>query len=841
MKPSVHYLQNFSPLVHMRLHFLFFFTFLVVGSLSAQVVPLAEVVENQARAEAKAKAEAQARAEALIKEQALPEERALVVDPAKDHFDYCKLLCRQANDITNHTLRIEAYKRVIVQLENYRGRFPNDNTQAALYYLGECYYHSGSVNKGKQILDSVVKRYGKGVYVLQAANRLARDLVSKTEISQNDYVKAARYFGHVADNSTTPEQRYRSRYQQASCFLYAGYKESAMKSFVAITQAEGIQPNYRDGANLQLGKLHFDNKNMKRALEYFEPLMLEGVGPASKSEATFYAGRASMELGDNEAATTYFKAALLAKDNKFKASAQTALVSILYKDGKYDEVLAVMKTGSFRGTEAMELEKYWLAGQSAYKLQRYQVAIGHLARAERQKPLSQKAFDAGYYRLLCFYKIEGTNIPDQVDAFLEVYKERYNKNPRIHIALLTKAETLFEQGQFHKASATYNQINASLVGDKNKANLYYKRGNSLAESGDHNGAVRSFTNLISRFGDDLRIPAAIARRGLSFRAVGDRSSALSDFDLLIAKYPNDQLASVALQNSAEIKKEDKDYPEMIRRYRKLLKEFPSLRAETVANAEYKLGWAEYQLKQYREAVPHFKKAIKLGGENYLNAAGSRLVFSLYLLKDKEALQVVVDDMQSRGKTSVVSASVYCWLGKQCYSQEEWRNSERYLTLGVTPLEPRQTLAAYWKILGSSRIKTEKYKESLDPIKNFLDVEENPFWRAEAYYDQAVAYFKLKEFAKAKNAAESAAALRPAGKLKAEVRIMLGDIAYAGKEYNDAAAFYVVVVQLFEDDLELRPEALYKSYLALSKKGDEKQAAHYLGLLDEEFPDYAKSQ
>ena len=52
---------------------------------------------------------------------------------------------------------------------------------------------------------------------------------------------------------------------------------------------------------------------------------------------------------------------------------------------------------------------------------------------------------------------------------------------------------------------------------------------------------------------------------------------------------------------------------------------------------------------------------------------------------------------------------------------------------------------------------------------------------------------------------------------------------------------VVVVQLFVDDKTLRSDALFKSYNTLLKKGDVKEAKHYLETLKKEFPDYLKEK
>jgi tetratricopeptide (TPR) repeat protein len=165
------------------------------------------------------------------------------------------------------------------------------------------------------------------------------------------------------------------------------------------------------------------------------------------------------------------------------------------------------------------------------------------------------------------------------------------------------------------------------------------------------------------------------------------------------------------------------------------------------------------------------------------------------------------------------------------------SAQKYLTKGVTLDDPRATPQAFWKMLGKACVSCGKYQEAVVATTNFLDVVEEPFWKAEALLDRAEAYLGLENLEEAKTSAEQGLELRPKGKVNAELRMILGDIAYNSSDFAGAAAYYVVVVQLFVDDEELRSDALYKSYEALRQKGDQAEAEHYLNTLKEEFPNY----
>lgn len=759
----------------------------------------------------------------------------LVADPGQDQFEFCKQLYRQANAMPVQAARVKAYQNLAPRLEQYIDRFPNHaNTPAASYYLGECYYQTGYLDVAKRILHGVINKYRTGRYVALASNRLGYDAFTNKK-----YEQAAIYFSRVATMSTKADERFRGRYQEASCYRYSGQTERAIKAYSLIEAAEDAPIVYRENAKLRLGYLYFGKKQLEKALDKFTSLVHPSVAGNIRADASLNAGLISLQLKKTDDAESYFKSVLMSKEEKFKPRAQAAMMNSMYAGKNYQGVFDAMKRGTYKGKPATEAIKYTLAGRSAYQLKNYNEAIKLFALAERQIPLSKEAFEGGYYRLLCFFNIKGANIPKQVDAFLEVYQPRFPRQPKIYKALLMKAETLFDEGKFREAAAAYNQINPDLVGKDNQGNMLYKRGWCLSESGDHNGAVRSFSGFLKVFPDDDRSAKVIAQRGKSYLALGDRPGALRDFDLLIQRYPQNKLAALAWQNSAKIKKDAQDYPEMIRRYDAMLVSFPKLRKETIANAHYWIGWGNYQIKEFEKAIPALEQANTLMPEKYGFNSQMLLMYCSYALKDKARLQSAVNAVQAKDQGDKIQSSIYRWLGVQCYNGGEMKDAENFLTLGSTPEEPRQTPKAFWKMLGRTRVEIGKNEEALVAIGHYLDVVEEPFWKAETLLDQARAYLGLAKLTEAKTSAEDGLKLRPQGQVNAELRMILGDIAYQGKEYAEAAAAYVVVVEFIVNDKKLRPEALYKAHLALTKKGDVDQAKHYLDTLNKEFPSFMK--
>jgi len=230
-----------------------------------------------------------------------------------------------------------------------------------------------------------------------------------------------------------PEERHRGRYQEASCYRFAGNTDAAISAFTKVEEATDAASVYRENAKLRLGHLYLSKKNLAKAKEKFSGLILPAVAENLRIESAFHSGLIALEEKDTKLAAGYFKKVMLSSEDKFKARSQAALMNVMFAEEDYQGVLRTLNRGTFEGKPTTEAIKYTIAGKSALQLKSYNNAIKYFAVAERQTPLSEEAFTAGFYRLLCFFNIEGANIPQQVDGFLEVYQKSYPKHTRMHI------------------------------------------------------------------------------------------------------------------------------------------------------------------------------------------------------------------------------------------------------------------------------------------------------------------------------------------------------------------------------------------------------------------------
>ena len=132
----------------------------------------------------------------------------------------------------------------------------------------------------------------------------------------------------------------------------------------------------------------------------------------------------------------------------FRPDAQTALMGNHFAKKEYKEVIAVFRANALKAAGEKEAARLMIAARAHMRLKQPGEALVLFREVERLvRPETDLAFQASYYRLLCFFQIEGRHLPDQVDAFLQLYRKSRPEDPRIHTALMMKAETLFcEQG-----------------------------------------------------------------------------------------------------------------------------------------------------------------------------------------------------------------------------------------------------------------------------------------------------------------------------------------------------------------------------------------------------------
>lgn len=757
---------------------------------------------------------------------------ALRPDAANDFFQRGKNLYDAAQAATVFESRQEYFQRAAQILAEYLTAFPNHpNAEVAWWYLGNSYYQSGQVDDGKRCFSTLLNRFGDSQWAAAAAYTLAVDHYNKAE-----YAFAAPLFERYALNAAKPEERPRGNYLAGSSYRLLGRDREAIASFKRVID-DPAGRLFAPQSKISLGHLSLKAGKLQEALAQFEDVLASAAAAKYQAEAALHAALTATRLGENDLADKYLKLILgTAGMEDFRPDAQTALMGNHFAKKEYQQVIDIFRRSGLKATGDNEANRLMIAGRASMRLKQPAEAIQLFRDVERlTRPESDLAFQAAYYRLLCFFQVEGRHVPDQVDAFLQIYQKSRPQDSRIHTALMMKAESLFSSKQVAAAAKVYNEINASVVSETNRPGLLYQRGWCFAEAGDAQGASRSLSEFITKYPDDSRIPLALAKRAKAYSESDEPAKAIADYDRLIAAGSPVDLVSYAWAESARMRRSEGNFPDMIIRYQGLLQNVKGLSEPLQAEANYRIGWGMAKTNAAKEAVPYLETARKLRPSAYAKHAGVLLTIGYFASQNPEKLAAEIL-LAIDGKYSAdIPAQAIQWSGMQSYSGGDYASAAKSLALVATPDEPRETPKEVWRYLAKSRLETGDAEGALAAVDNLLAVEENPAWTADGLLDRGTALLAMGRADEARKAAQEALALRPQGHTSAGLNILLGDLELQAGDPKTAAAKYSIVVEFNVDEKVLRPRALWKLIQALELQGDAAEAATRRQQLKEDFP------
>lgn len=762
---------------------------------------------------------------------------ALSADASTDFFLRGKNLYDSAQASTTQDSRLDYFRRAGDIFSEYLSAFPNHpNAEMAWWYLGNSLYQSGQIDDGKRCFSTLLNRYSKGKWAAAAAYTLAADHYNKSE-----YEFAAPYFEKFATNAAKPQERARGYYLAGNCYRLSGRDREAIVSFKRVI-ADPSAGLFVAQSKVALGHLYVKSGKLAEAMILFEEVVAAPDNPKVRGEAALHASLAATKLGQTELADKYLQLIMRTPGMEdSRADAQTALMANFFAKKNYREVIDIFRRSTTKADGEKEANRLMIAARSYLRLKLPSEALQLFRDVEKLvKPETDMAFQAAYYRLLCFFQIEGRHLPDQVDGFLQLYSKARPQDSRIHTAMMMKAETLFSNKDIAAAAKAYSEINASLVSEKNRPSLLYQRGWCLSEAGDAQGAIRSFSDFIAKYPQDTRVSSALAKRAKAYVEGGEPAKAITDFDRLIASTPSQEnFASYAWLESARLRRSQSNIPDMIVRYQGLLKCDKNLSDKLQAEANYWIGWGMVKNNSAKDAVPYLENARSMRADAYAKHAGLLLILGYFASQDPAKLAAEIN-LAILGKyDSDIPDQAIQWSGMQSYNAGDFESAAKSLALVANPDEPRETPKEVWRYLAKARLEVGDAQGALIAADNVLAVEDNSGWKADGLLDRGRSLMLMQRDADARISSDEGAALRPQGRTSAGLRILSGDLSFKAKDFGPAAADYLNVIQ-FHEDADLKPLAIEKYIQVLGQQGKTAEADKFLLQLKTEFPNWKPS-
>ena len=760
-------------------------------------------------------------------------EEALQINPENDVFLHGKNTYDTAQNGNDADARREGYLRAVKIFNDYLNEFGgHPNAEAAWWYLGSSYLQVGMTDDAKRCFSTLLNGFGEGKYAAVAAYSMALDHYNKRE-----YAFAAPLFERFAANGSRPEDKSKGMLLAGSCYRLDGRDRDAIKSFQEVLDDPNGAPLYEQ-ARLYLGHVIFKQGKIDEALKIFEQVAKSKTSEKVCAEAALHAAISATKLGRLDVAETYLKFVLENPGMETaRPDAQIALMENYYAAKKYKEVLGIYKKSTLKAEGEKEAARLMVAARAMLQLKQVSEASKLFREIERTvPPENELAFQASYYRLNCFFQIEGSYVTEQVDAFLQIYEKSRPNDARIHTALLIKAETLFSQNKIPAAAEVYAKIDPKLLSESNCSGFLYQRGWCLAEAGDNQGSIRSLSEFVTQYPKDERVYQALVKRAKCYLETGDSAKAILDYDLIAAatKAPAD-LVSLAWLESARARRKEGNIEDMLARYKGLL-EVKDISENLKSEANYWVGWGMVKTNQPKDAIPFLNEARKLRKDAYGKHTGLLLALSYFSSQDPIQLGAEIELAIEGGYANDIPAQALQWTGMQSFNSKDYASAAKFLSLTANDKEPRTTPKEVWRYLGKSRLEINQSQDALAAIGHVLEVEDQPAWKADGLLDQARGLYQLKKFEDARKSADEGLSLHPQGRTHAGLRIVSGDLHAQKESFGEASADYLYVIQ-FNQDVDLKPLAIHKYILLLERQGKMEEAGKYKIQLKSEFPNW----
>jgi len=740
-------------------------------------------------------------------------------------------------DYANALFTRKLYDLAIPEYQKYLDDYPGRPGRANAYFsLGECYRNLNRVSSARTNLQKVLNDYGDSEFAAPAAYALA-----EIAFADKDYATALPLFHRSAGKSKEPAVALSARYFEARCLEALGRKDEAANIYAGVAESGNPNP-YREDARVTAASIFAARGRKVDALKQYEALANEAQKPALKAESAVRGGMIALELIQSDkgkldksmvdrATALLQKGRTIPEAGKFRAIAQVGLRRLQYQTGQYAQLLADYKKELGTLPEGAQAEVLLLAANSERQL-------GHSKEAEAlyrdiiaKYPDREEAKDAAYQRLINVYNTDPSALNAAVDEFLAT-------NPtgeRADQAKLLKAEALYKQQNYTEAASIYGELRGSQLSPKLRAEAAYKLGLCHVQTKNVTGVIEAFTYYIQTFPDSPEIPAAMGQRALAYEQSKNYTGALNELNILLAKYPKAREREATLQLKALILGQQENTKGMVDTFRQLLKEFP--KSSVAAQAQYYIGKAAFEAKDYKTALTALNTARQLNKEQYYNLASLRIILCQFYLKDQAALTKEVNDLMASSPSANVPPEVLEWLGIQYYNEKNFQAAEKYLSALRKVDNPGNVKPDYLFYLGDAATKLKNVAEADDAFSKYLQTAKDPAGKAKVLLALGAVKISAHKPDDAQKIAEEIMALQPEGRVNAEARLLAGEVQLERGNFDDAGKAFKGVALLY-DDPAITPRALNKAALAYRQAGNTEEADRLSRELRERYPNYA---
>lgn len=715
----------------------------------------------------------------------------------------------------------EMYDMAVYEYEKFLLASPRSKERdGALFRLAESHRFLGNSVAARRGYEKLLEEFREGEFVGSGAYRLA-----EIYYGERNYGPAIELFRTASENSAEDAVKLSATFYEANALDSAGRDKQALKVFQKIAEQRENNP-YRDAADFYVAEALSKAGKKADALKAYERLGEDAGKAEMQAEATVKAGAIAAELGRNEAARKLFKAALAKPGiGDWRGVAKLGAIRLAYEAGDFAEPANISAQEISELPKEAIPEALLISANAKRQLGDKDGAVALYDQILDEFPNSDAAGSARFQRLVSLDQTGGDDLLVQIDEFLAKSVDPRERGR----AFLLKAETLFKKGDYAGAVEFYRKALESRLTDRQLEQALYKLAWCLAQTQDWTAAKQTFSKYLETYPESALVPSALAQRALANQQLKDYDAAMADFARLIEEFPDVPERELALQQRALVLGQQEKFDEMSVAFEKLLADYPETNA--AGQAEYWIGWAAFEKKDYAAALERLARARELDPKQFGDRATARIVLVHFYGEDRSAVEAEVEN----SGPGAVPSDVMVWLGSQYFDEGDYEKAEKFLA-PLAERDPSIPVSADVLInLVRARLARNDFDGAKGPAQRYLAQARDPVSRARALQAQSEIALGKGDPAEAERLAEESLLLQPEGRYNAEGRMLMGDIQMARSDYDGSARTFLTVAVLY-DDVAVTPRALRRAAAAYQRLGNTVEAEKALAELKKRFPD-----
>jgi len=581
----------------------------------------------------------------------------------------------------------------------YLQTYPSGKRVAdALFRIGECYREQRQLKQAASYWDEVVNRYPDSEGAPSAAYRLGAMTFNQGQnaVSEGDktgakpsLMAAARYFTFCIEKTKLPEAKLAALYNKSRCHELLGDTKLQAEALNAVVAVQTNNP-YRETALLALGSLQLQQDKKSESIKAFEQLVQSSTNNAVLADASLRLAVLYQEEKKYDQAIAMFQKAVALPETT-EASRGIALVGVIQAmnaKGDYDGVIDYYNRHSETLPPGNVRPKMLLLVGHAYRQRKsYARAVEVYLIIEQYHKDTDEAFEAGYWKLYCFYLLNDKDLGEFANGFIARYTPTKGDHEFLTLARLIRADYFFNKSDFNQAALSYTDLKVDKLPEKLRPGTVFNMGWAQAESSRHQDAVVTFTRFLTDFPGHEFFAKALARRGMANKDARDLPKAKADFEQVTKDFPQSDACEIAWLQLGLIGMELKDPKASITAFETLLKKFPNTPA--AAQAQYGIGRGYFDQKSYDKAIPALRRSLEIDSKTYFEKASQMLMLCEYARQNAGELAKTIDGYLAARPDGTVPPNILKWLGLKLYTAEDFKKAARYLELAATPETPER--------------------------------------------------------------------------------------------------------------------------------------------------------